>query len=80
SKSIFLKKTKSELILGENISETSGHSDEETIKTEKDIMIEKAKDVMRKVIINRKNKNSDLSDEQDNDIQEYHSGINPWFG
>ncbi|WP_414667692.1 hypothetical protein [Escherichia coli] len=43
-------------------------------------MIEKAKDVMRKVIINRKNKNSDLSDEQDNDIQEYHSGINPWFG
>lgn len=80
SNSSFLKKIKSELIPGEKISESSGPSEEETVKTGKDIRREKAHGVMGKVMKNIENKNSDLSDEQDNDTPEHHSGANPWFG
>ncbi|WP_026142178.1 hypothetical protein [Serratia sp. S4] len=80
SNSTFFKKIKSELISGEKISEASGPSEEETVKTEKDILREKAHEVMEKVMKNIENKNSDLSDEQDNDTSEHHSGANPWFG
>lgn len=80
SNSTFLKKIKSKLISGENISESSGPSEEETLKTEKVIRREKAHEVMEKVMNNIENKNSDLSDEQDNETPEHHSGANPWFG
>ncbi|MFG0644557.1 hypothetical protein [Leclercia adecarboxylata] len=79
SNSPFFKKIKSELISGENISEVSGPSEEETVKTEKDILREKAHEVMEKVMNNIGNKNPHLSDEQDNDTPEHHSDADPWF-
>jgi len=80
SNSPFFKKIKSELISGENISEVSGPSEEERVKTEKDMLREKAHEVMEKVMNNIENKNPDLSDAQDNDTPEHHSGADPWFG
>ena len=80
SNSHFLKKIKSELISGENISEVSGPSEEGKVKTEKDMLREKAHEVMEKVMNNIENKNPELSDAQDNDTPEHHSGADPWFG
>ena len=80
SNSTSFKKIKSEFISGEKISEASAPSEEETVKTEKDILREKAHGVMEKVMKNIENKNPDLSNEQDNDTPEHHSGANPWFG
>lgn len=80
SNSIFFKKIKSELISGENISAVSGPSDEEKVKPEKYILRENPLEVMEKVMKNIDNKNSDLSDEKDNDTPEHHSGANLWFG
>ncbi|MGS2866206.1 hypothetical protein [Enterobacter ludwigii] len=80
SKNTFLKKIKSGLTPCEKISEDSDPSEGETLKTEKDILREKAHEVMEKVMKNIENKNSDLSDEQDNDSSEHHSGASPWFG
>lgn len=80
SNNTFLKKIKNGLMPCEKISEGSYPSEEETLKTEKDILREKAHEVMEKVMKNIENKNSDLSDEQDNDSSEHHSGASPWFG
>jgi len=80
SDSAFSNKIKSEVIPDEKISEVYGSSEEETVKTEKDILREKASRVMEKVMNNIENKNTDLSDAQDNDTPEHHSGANPWFG
>jgi hypothetical protein len=78
----FLKKIKIAATSGENISEFSYPSEEEIVKTENDILKEKASEIMEKIMDNIGNKDPDLSDaqDQDNDTPEHHSGAKSWFG
>lgn len=80
SNNSFLKTIKSEPIPGEIIPDVSGNPEEETVKTEKDILKEKAREIMDNTMKNIENKNSDLSGKKDNDTPEQYSGSNPWFG